>query len=93
MGREVGCVCACARCAYLPCLWRHIALVAEERDDCVGGRVSPHLVQPLGHVLEGLGGGDVVHEDHPVRTAVVVAHDRAEAVLPCRVPDLQLHAL
>lgn len=45
------------------------------------------------YVLEGLGISGVVHDDDAVRAAVVAAGDGAEALLPCRVPDLQLDGL
>ena len=44
-------------------------------------------------MLEGLGISGVVHDDDAVRAAVVAAGDGAEALLPCRVPDLQLDGL
>ena len=44
-------------------------------------------------MLEGLRVGGVVHDDDAVRAAVVAARDRAEALLPRRVPNLQLDRL
>ena len=44
-------------------------------------------------MLEGLTVGRVIHYDDAVRAAVVAAGDGAEALLPRRVPNLQLDRL
>ena len=43
------------------------------------------------HVLERFLVGDVIHHDDAISTAVVGVSDGAEPLLPCRVPNLQLH--
>merc|ERR1719326_1363726 len=50
-------------------------------------------MQPRLHVLERLAVSGVIHDDDAVRAAVVAARDRAEALLPRRVPNLQLDRL
>lgn len=54
-------------------------------------RVSAALLDPLWDALEGGEAGHVVHEDDSMDAAVVVLHHALpEALLTCRVPDLQL---
>ena len=43
--------------------------------------------------VEGLPPGDVVHQKRPRGTPVVTSRDAPEALLPRRVPDLQLYLL
>jgi hypothetical protein len=50
-------------------------------------------MQPLPHIPERFFIRHVVDDDDAVRAAVVTARDRAEALLPRRVPDLQLDRL
>ena len=70
-----------------------VHFVADEQLAHVVARVFVDLRQPALHVLEGVHVGDVVHDDDAVRAAVVGARDRAEALLPGGVPDLQLDRL
>ena len=51
------------------------------------------LLQPALDVVERVEVGDVVHDDDAVSAAVVGAADRAEALLACSVPNLQLDRL
>ena len=51
------------------------------------------LLEPGGDIVEGLLLGDVVDQDDPVRALVVGRGDRLEALLPGRVPDVQLELL
>ena len=62
------------------------SLVAdEELVDALGG-VAVNLLEPLLDVGERVLVGDVVHDNDAVRASVVRRRDRAEALLPCRVP-------
>mmetsp|Transcript_2883 Transcript_2883/g.8308 ORF Transcript_2883/g.8308 Transcript_2883/m.8308 type:complete len:245 (-) Transcript_2883:2377-3111(-) len=70
-----------------------IALVAHKKLVHVLRSVPVDLMQPGLHVLERLRVGHVVDDDDAVRAAVVAARDCAEALLACRVPDLQLDCL
>jgi hypothetical protein len=70
-----------------------VALVAHEQLVDVLARVAVDLVQPLLDVGEGVPVGDVVDDDDAVGAAVVGRGDGAEALLPRRVPDLQLDGL
>ena len=45
------------------------------------------------HVVEGVLVRDIVHDNDAVRAAVVRRGDCAEALLSCRVPDLELDCL
>lgn len=51
------------------------------------------FLQPAVDRVEGPLVGDVVDEQDALRAARVRADDGAEAALPRRVPQLQLHAL
>mmetsp|Transcript_20605 Transcript_20605/g.53255 ORF Transcript_20605/g.53255 Transcript_20605/m.53255 type:complete len:308 (+) Transcript_20605:259-1182(+) len=74
-------------------LARQVALVADEQLVDVLRCIPVNLVQPGLDVLERLRVGDVIHDDDAVRAAVIAARDRAEALLPRRIPDLQLDGL
>ena len=52
--------------------------------------VRPKVASHLLHIVEGFHLSDIVYDDDSVRAAVVAAGDRAESLLPCRVPNLQL---
>ncbi len=52
-----------------------------------------YLVEPPLDVCEGVPRGHVIDDDDPVGAAVVGGGDGPEALLPGRVPDLQLDAL
>ena len=71
----------------------HIALVADEQLVDVFARVTVDLAQPLLHIVKRFPVGDVVDDDDAVRTAVVAASDRPEALLASSIPDLQLYSL
>ena len=55
--------------------------------------MGARVLQPGGEVLEGVAPSYVVHEQRARGAAVVGARDGAEALLPRRVPDLQLDLL
>jgi len=57
------------------------------------GRVLLDVADPIPNVEERLFVRYVVYEQDAHRAAVVRRRDRAEALLPRRVPDLKLHAL
>eukprot|EP00636_Phaeomonas_parva_P006845 CAMPEP_0118879552 /NCGR_PEP_ID=MMETSP1163-20130328/19295_1 /TAXON_ID=124430 /ORGANISM="Phaeomonas parva, Strain CCMP2877" /LENGTH=234 /DNA_ID=CAMNT_0006815739 /DNA_START=120 /DNA_END=822 /DNA_ORIENTATION=- len=71
----------------------HVDLVPDEQRLHGRRRVPLDVAQPVLHILERLRVRHVVDHDDAVRAAVVLRRDGAEALLPRRVPDLQLHAL
>lgn len=46
-----------------------------------------------GRTVEGTLVGDIIHQQYAHGAAVICRGDGAEALLSCRVPNLQLHAL
>mmetsp|Transcript_4228 Transcript_4228/g.9079 ORF Transcript_4228/g.9079 Transcript_4228/m.9079 type:complete len:283 (+) Transcript_4228:522-1370(+) len=70
-----------------------VALVAHEQLVHILRRVPIDLVQPRLHVLECLRVGRVVDDNDAVGAAVVAARNGTEALLPRRVPNLQLDRL
>lgn len=69
------------------------ALVADEELVDILARVFVNLLEPALHVVERFPVGDVVNDDDAVGAPVVRAANRAEALLPRRIPYLQLNAL
>ena len=67
-----------------------VALVADQDSRDVVGSVLLNLAHPCLHCREALTVGDVVGHDDAVGTFVVAGRDGLEALLTCRVPDLQL---
>mmetsp|Transcript_20604 Transcript_20604/g.53250 ORF Transcript_20604/g.53250 Transcript_20604/m.53250 type:complete len:238 (+) Transcript_20604:150-863(+) len=72
---------------------REVRLVADQELGHVLARVLVDLDQPIVHAVKRALVGYVVDNDDAVRPAVVCTADRAEALLPRRVPDLQLDGL
>eukprot|EP00215_Chloropicon_roscoffensis_P008709 CAMPEP_0196639540 /NCGR_PEP_ID=MMETSP1085-20130531/2100_1 /TAXON_ID=41879 ORGANISM="Pycnococcus sp, Strain CCMP1998" /NCGR_SAMPLE_ID=MMETSP1085 /ASSEMBLY_ACC=CAM_ASM_000807 /LENGTH=223 /DNA_ID=CAMNT_0041968585 /DNA_START=143 /DNA_END=815 /DNA_ORIENTATION=+ len=70
-----------------------VRLVADEHDGHIRVRVLPGVVKPGRQGVEGLPPGDVVHQKRPRGAPVVTSRDAPEALLPRRVPDLQLYLL
>ena len=77
------------RCVVIHCLLScKIAFVPDEQFVHVLARTSVDLVQPLLHVVEGIGIRHVIHDDDTVRSTVVAASDCPEALLSRGVPYL-----
>mmetsp|Transcript_26378 Transcript_26378/g.68110 ORF Transcript_26378/g.68110 Transcript_26378/m.68110 type:complete len:270 (+) Transcript_26378:422-1231(+) len=68
-----------------------VRLVADEGDHHVVAALCAHVVHPLGNGREGVPGAHVVYNHGHVRVADVGGDERAEALLACRVPQLQPH--
>lgn len=49
-----------------------------------------NVPQPVGQIVERLQIGDVVHQQDAHRTPIVGSSQRAESLLACSVPNLQL---
>jgi hypothetical protein len=69
---------------------RFVQLAAHQVHDGAGDGVVLDLVEPALHGHKALPVGDVVDEDHAVRTAVVAVRQRPEALLAGRVEEVQL---
>ena len=67
-----------------------VFLVGDEEDQCVRVRLILYLIKPALKVHVRVHARQVVCEEHSVRTTVEYFSDRLEALLACRVPDLQL---
>ena len=52
-----------------------------------------NLLEPILDVVEGAFLATIVHEQNAHGTLIIGLCDRSEALLPCGVPHLQLHAL
>ena len=71
----------------------HVTLVANQNLVDAFCRVLLDVSYPVPYILERILVRDVVHEQYSHRAAVVSCGDGPEALLPRRVPDLQLDAL
>mmetsp|Transcript_15475 Transcript_15475/g.30563 ORF Transcript_15475/g.30563 Transcript_15475/m.30563 type:complete len:222 (+) Transcript_15475:36-701(+) len=74
-------------------LLQHVALVPNQNLVDVVRGVLLDLPDPVPDVVEGLLVCNVVHKQYSHRSSVVSRGDGAEALLPRRVPDLQLELL
>lgn len=70
-----------------------VGLVSDEEAVDPFDGVAFDLSEPGLYVREGVLVGHVVHDDDPVRPAVVGRGDGPETLLPCGVPDLELDRL
>mmetsp|Transcript_10715 Transcript_10715/g.33796 ORF Transcript_10715/g.33796 Transcript_10715/m.33796 type:complete len:575 (-) Transcript_10715:87-1811(-) len=70
-----------------------VALVADEQLDRLLPAVVVHVFHPADQVFKRLRVRHVVHEHHAVRPAIVGGCERAEALLPGGVPQLQVDRL
>jgi hypothetical protein len=78
--------------AHLPDLL-HVAFVSNKYLADPGVGESLDFVHPLPDVVEGLPISHIVHDYNTMGASVVAASERAEPLLPCCVPYLQLHYL
>ena len=69
-----------------------VFLVASEGDNGARAAVIMQLVNPGLGLLKGLGGGDVVYDESSSGAAVIHRRERAVALLPGCVPDLEFHS-
>jgi hypothetical protein len=91
---DVGLSCKLARKLGLNlALARQVALVPDEQLVDILRRVAINSVQPSLHMLERLRVGHVVDDDDAVGAEEVATRDGEKAVVPSRVPDLQLDGL
>jgi hypothetical protein len=67
-----------------------IHFIGEDHDLDVGARVLFNLVEPDGDTLEAFPIGKVKYDDDAVGALVIGVSDGAIALLPSRVPNLQL---
>eukprot|EP00290_Baffinella_frigidus_P005168 CAMPEP_0180134656 /NCGR_PEP_ID=MMETSP0986-20121125/10299_1 /TAXON_ID=697907 /ORGANISM="non described non described, Strain CCMP2293" /LENGTH=208 /DNA_ID=CAMNT_0022075073 /DNA_START=132 /DNA_END=759 /DNA_ORIENTATION=- len=67
-----------------------VALVPDEHDGHVGVGVLQRVLKPRRQVVERLSPRDVVHQQRASSSPVVRPCNRAERLLPRRIPDLQL---
>ena len=51
------------------------------------------LFEPVDYVQEGIISGNIIGQEYAVRASVEDSSDAPEALLPCSVPDLELHYL
>ena len=81
-------------CVVVYCLLGgEVTLVPYEQLVDVLTCTSVDFVQPLLHVVEGIGVGHIVHHDDAVCSAIVATCDCAEALLSSSVPYLQFDCL
>ena len=68
--------------------WLTVNLVADHHLDHARVGVGFHLGQPgITQVLKGFPIRDIKHQNHPLRTTVVAAGERAESLLACGIPN------
>jgi hypothetical protein len=67
-----------------------IVLVANEENDHTRLRVLFGFFQPPPEMLKGIAPRHIVHEQGPRSASVITPRDTSKALLPRRVPDLQL---